>query len=549
MAQRHQKLGLNKLNWVVLVGVITSAILIALAIVILSQMLSIPTEHSTRLWSVFADTRIWETVSFTFYQAGLSTIISIGVGLALAWSLANQPVFPFRNALIALISSAIALPSLVVVLGVITVYGRNGWLAGLFGVPASGFSIYGLSGILLAHVFFNGSFAARILLHRLEVIPVEKHKLGFSLGLSAWRKFRLIELPACAATLPGLAVTIFLLCFTSFAIVLTLGGSPKYNTLEVAIYEAIKFDFDLVRAFQLAMVQILICAVLTVFASARLSDQGLSAIYRNNRQLVHLSSLPLMWVQKLIIALFAVFFLAPLLAIVIDGVGPQLISVLSSAGFIRAFFTSMLIAISSTLCALILAISLASAIVSLTAPTRNDGGVITRVAARILSASAMVYLVFPALVMGLGAFLLFQKIGGNADIWAAIVVTLSNTLIALPFLLAHLRPAISSNARKHDRLCHSLAMSGRLRLKLIDWPMLKNDIAYAGALAFCFSLGDLGVIALFGSDSFKTLPWLLYQNFGSYRTQDASAIALIILSLVFAAFFVSHFASRKVARV
>src|SRR5690606_16681101 len=60
------------------------------------------------------------------------------------------------------------------------------------------------------------------------------------------------------------------LCFTSFAVVLTLGGGPKATTLEVAVYQALRFDFDLGRAVTLALVQLLLCSAI-VLAVLRLS--------------------------------------------------------------------------------------------------------------------------------------------------------------------------------------------------------------------------------------------------------------------------------------
>ncbi len=47
------------------------------------------------------------------------------------------------------------------------------------------------------------------------------------------------------------------------------------------------------------------------------------------------------------------------------------------------------------------------------------------------------------------------------------------------------------------------------------------------------------MIALFGSDQVQTLPYLLLQRMGSYRTADAAGIALFLgalcLALMFAA--------------
>ncbi len=532
----------------VLAGVLAGTVLVALAVTLLVQLLGVQANQSDRFSSIFTDARITRIVLFTIYQAGLSTLLSVILGAMLAWSLANQPKFAFRKALITLISSALVLPTLVVVLGIVSVYGRNGWLADINGVVFNAplpFSIYGLSGILIAHVFFNASFAARILLHRFEAIAIEKHKLGHSLDLGLWQRLRVIDFPAIRGALPGLSVTIFLLCFTSFAIVLTLGGSPKYNTLEVAIYEAVKFDFDLLRALQLALVQIVICLFLVLATSAgnaplstRISVPGLVSFS-------HLQSAKQKWFQVALILLFATFFLAPLLAIVIDGTGPQLISIFKDDGFQRALLTSLGIATASTLIALAFSLIIASALVSLRAPNRLAGAKYSSLLTTFLSSSSMLYLVFPALVTGLGFFLIFNSLGGNPALWAGLVVIIANALIAIPFGIAVLRPAIFAAAQKQDRLSAAIGLGRMLRWRMIDWPMLRSDITYVAALAFCFSLGDLGVIALFGSDEFRTLPWLLYQKFGSYRTEDASAIALVLLALVTATFSLAQLVSSK----
>ncbi len=531
-----------------LAGILATFLLIALAVLILVQLLMFKDSQSGSLTAIFSDTRIAKTVLFTIVQAGLSTMLSLALGIILAWSLANRRKFPFRNLLNTLISSALVLPTLVVVLGIVTIYGRNGWLAGLsLGVTGEPlpFSIYGLSGILIAHTYFNASFAARILLHRFEAIPDERHKLGFALGMGFWKKLKIIDLPAIIDALPALAITIFLLCFTSFAIVLTLGGSPSYNTLEVAIYEAVKFDFDLPLAFQLAMVQIAICIFLVVLTSARAKTSAPPSSANNGTGFEHLLSPWSRWFQSLTIALFALFFITPLLAIVIDGLGPQLVTIFADPTFLRALLTSIVIATASTIVALAFSLTIASALVTLSSPDRLGGMKLARVATPFLSIAAMLYLVFPALVMGLGLFMFSMKVGGNPTLWAAAVVTIANALFATPFAVTALRPAILGAAKKHDRLSASLGLGRLLRLKLIDWPALKKDVAYVAALAFCFSLGDMGVIALFGSDEFKTLPWLLYQKFGSYRTQDASAIALVLLILIIVVFSLTQVMSDK----
>ncbi len=189
----------------------------------------------------------------------------------LAWALAHQSQFKGRGLLVALFSSSLVLPTLIVVFGLIGIFGRNGYLnqTTLFLFDTSfGSYLYGLGGILLAHTYLNASFASRALLHSFESIPKEKYKLAKSLNFSVFERFLYVEYPALKSTLLSIGSTIFLLCFTSFAVVLLLGGSPSYNTLEVAIYEAVKLDFDIGLALKLALIQLSISAVLVVFSSS-----------------------------------------------------------------------------------------------------------------------------------------------------------------------------------------------------------------------------------------------------------------------------------------
>ena len=114
----------------------------------------------------------------------------------------------------------------------------RGWLAtlcGWLGVEY-GFSPYGLQGILLAHLFFNLPLATRLLLQALENIPVEQRQLAAQLGMNGWQQFRFVEWPALRRQILPSGALIFMLCFASFATVLSLGGGPQATTIELAIY-------------------------------------------------------------------------------------------------------------------------------------------------------------------------------------------------------------------------------------------------------------------------------------------------------------------------
>ena len=83
---------------------------------------------------------------------------------------------------------------------------------------------------------------------------------------------------------------------------------------------------------------------------------------------------------------------------------------------------------------------------------------------------------------------------------------------------------------------NSLNLKGSKRWLYCEWPYIKSSVLYVFALSFCLSLGDLGVIALFGSDEITTLPWYLYNLMGSYQTKDGAGVALVLLVLTLSVF-------------
>ncbi len=483
------------------------------------------------------DDRIVGLLKFTLYQAFLSTVLSLGVGLSLAWALAHQSHFKGRGLLVALFSSSLVLPTLIVVFGLIGIFGRNGYLnqATLFLFDTSfGSYLYGLGGILLAHVYLNASFASRALLHSFESIPKEKYKLAKSLNFSVFERFLYVEYPALRSTLLSIGSTIFLLCFTSFAVVLLLGGSPSYNTLEVAIYEAVKLDFDIAMALKLALIQLSISAVLVVFSSS--FSIGLANLKTSTTLIPWKESKALRIVQWTVIGVFTLFFVSPIVVIILDGIGADFSRILSEALFIKSFFTSIILATVSSVLTVIIAILLSNTRRNFTLYTRLADKPFAKLFNAIVVFSGNLYLAIPSLVLGLGFFLMSQKYEASMFIWATAALLTANVLMSLPFALSVLTPAMQKTAERYDKLAFSLGLTKIQRWFYVEYPYLKSSLGYVFALAFCFSLGDLGIIALFGSDEFTTLPWYLYQLMGSYRTTDAAGVALVLLVLVLSVF-------------
>ena len=516
-------------------GLIVSACLFAVACTVLAHITSLSRGTDGAVFAALGS-RDWRVLLLSLAQAGASTLVSLVFGIPLAWGLSHQRRFWGRSALIGLVSSALVTPTLVVSLAMVSVLGRNGWINSFLeaiGLSGFGGALYGPLGILVAHAFLNGSLVMRSSLASLDTIPIEKRKVAQSLGFSVWHRFRYVEWPALKAVLPSVCATIFLLCFTSFAIVLTLGGSPRYNTLEVSIYEAIKLEFAIARAMDLATLQLITCAIL-VGLSSRLRI-SVTPLAPPQRWSLWPEPIALKRIQMILIGAIGLFFVAPVVAIVWDGLGADLIRIASETGFKKALMTSIVLALCAALLGLGGGLALAAAMRDLTSVSRLNARGIAGLSARILGFSAGIYLVVPALVLGLGFFLAAQSLPGTPARWAAVALLLANSLFALPFVVAIVLPPLMRAAVRYDRLAFSLDIKGWRRWRAVDWPIVAPAAGYAFAVAFCFSFGDLGVIALFGSENFATLPWYLHQKMASYRTDDAAGVALIILGLTLAA--------------
>src|SRR5690606_7913833 len=157
---------------------------------------------------------------------------------------------------------------------------------------------------------------------------------------------------------------------------------------------------------------------------------------------------------------------------------------------------------------------------------------------------AALVLIVPPVVIGAGWFILLRHVG-DVFAFAPVMVVTVNAVMAMPFAVRALRPAYDAASARHERLCAALGIAGWNRLRFVDWPAMKRPVATAFAFAMALSLGDLGVIALFGSESVQTLPFLLFQRMGSYRTDDAAGLALFLGVLCLALMFLAAHWGRE----
>lgn len=483
------------------------------------------------------DPYLLRVARFTLWQAALSTLLSVVPALFVARALSRHPRFLGRGFILQLFAVPLALPAIVAALGILALYGRAGYFAGVLGAIGgqSWPGIYGLSGILVAHVFFNLPLSVRLFLETLGTVPADQWRLASQLGMGARPAFRLIEWPILRAALPGVAGLVFMLCITSFTIVLILGGGPAATTLEVAIYQALRFDFDPARAVTLTLLQIALTFIV-VLALTRLGANTVGDANLPVAQWRYLSAGMTETVLNAALIVLALLFVAgPMAATVMSGLGADLGRLAGESAVRQATLTSAVLAFLSAL----LSVALALALVM----SRRALSLSRRVGARTLlehatDTGAGFVLVVPPIVIGAGWFLALRTVSDVFAIAPIMVVTV-NAVMAMPFALRAVRPAYDAASERHERLCAQLGIAGWSRLRLIDWPSLRRPLATGFAFAMALSLGDLGVIALFGSDSVQTLPYLLLSRMGSYRTADAAGLALLLgvvcLALVLAA--------------
>jgi thiamine transport system permease protein len=519
MAQRHEPvIGRRSLAW----GWAAAALVLILALTPLVVLLGFVGEESTGL--ALGDPYIVRILSFTLLQGGLSALLSVALAIPVTRALARRQRFPGRALLVRLFAVPLGLPQLVAVLGIIAIYGRQGLFnqaltqSGLPELP----SLFGLKGILLAHVFFNLPLAVRFLLARLEAIPAENWRLAASLGFGSRDVFRHLEWPHMRTALPGVAALIFMVCITSFTVVLTLGGGPQATTLEVAIYQALRFDFEPALAARLAGLQIALCALLLLL----LQRFSLSVVLAPRLRLAAArpdsetsSGLILDWVMIMAAALFV---LLPLVGVFVDGLAADYARLLGDPLLWRAAGWSLIIGASAASLATLAAALLAGAIV------RSARG-----GAQALRLVGNLVLLFPPIILAAGWFLLVHRYLDPLS-FSPYAVILINALMALPFALAMLEPAFRASYQMHDRLAGSLGMAGAQRFMLVEWPVLRSSFLLAFLIAFLAALGEFGVIAFFGNQDLVTLPLFLYQRIGSYRFNDAAGIALVLLILCIA---------------
>jgi thiamine transport system permease protein len=487
---------------------------------------------------------------FTLWQAALSTLLTLAIGLPGAYLLARYD-FRGKSFLQALFGIPFVMPTLVVAAAFYALIGPTGWInlglmkaLGLDTVPIT--LIHTIYAILLAHVFYNTTIVLRMVGDFWSHLDPRLVHAARSLGANPWRSFIRITLPLLSPSIVAAALLVFIFDFTSFGVILILGG-PRVATLEVEIYYQTIGLFNLPVAATLSLVQLACTLGMTIIysrLSARLSRPlriG-SKRYSEKRLVTWKSRL----VAGLILVTLFVLLTAPLLALAVSSVtridsqrnrpdapGQGLTldyyrelsenrrSSLFYVPPITAIGVSLAYACITVFLALLIGLPAAWSLARQTNSTLN----------RFLDPILMLPLGTSAVTLGLGFIVALNRPPLNL-IASPLLIPVAHTLVAFPFVVRSLTPSLRSI---EPRLRNAAAMLGASPARIvrhIDLPLVGRAILVSGVFAFTISLGEFGATALIARPEFPTIPLVIYRYIsqpGAINYGQALALSTILM--------------------
>jgi len=467
--------------------------------------------------AVWTQPFFWRVLWFTTWQAGLSTLLTLLVGLPLAWLFARFD-FPGKSLLRALTTIPFVMPTVVVAAAFTTLLGPNGllneMLMQLFGLSVPPVQLLQtIWVILLAHVFYNVSVVIRTVGSFWANLNPRLEEAAAALGASPARRFWAVTLPLLLPSVTAAGLLVFLFCFTSFGVVLILGGL-RFATLEVEIYRQAVSLFNLPAAALLSLVQMgLTFGVMALYTqvqrrASRVLDQR-PAQWSARRPR---SPWEVAWIVGGM-GFALLLLLAPLLSLAwrsftLGDDGPTLAYfqelVINRRG--SAFFVAPLYAIrNSVLVALaVVGLSLTLGVISAYLLARRRGWLTA-----LLDPIFLLPLGTSAVTLGLGYIVAMGSLRTSL-----LLIPVAHTLIAMPFVVRTLLPALRS---LNPRLREAAAVLGASPFRVwreIDLPLLRPALIVGAVFAFTISLGEFGATLLISRPDFPTMPVVIYQALG-----------------------------------
>ena len=453
---------------------------------------------------------LWGVVWFTTWQAALSTLLAVLAGLPMAYVFATYS-FRGKAVLHALLTIPFVMPTVVVASAFLALLGRNGLvnqvLSWLLGPDAPGLQLeHTLALILLAHVFFNVSVIIRSVGSFWLTLNPHLREAAATLGAPPWRVFLLVTLPLLAPSLLASSLLVFLFCFTSFGVILILGG-PTFATLEVEIYRQAVEYFNLAAAAVLTLVQMVFTfAIMLVYtrmqaaASRQLrkapGEQSARAPATRRQRLTIL----------LAVGVTMTGLLAPLAALAWRSIslGGELTlryyAALGENPRQSAFFVPPIAAVGNSLAyagaTLLISLPLGLIAAYMLARRSRWGAILDPLLLLPLGTSAV--------TLGFGFIVALGPL--RTSLW---LVPVAHTLIALPFVVRTMLPALRSLDQRLHEAAATLGASPLRVWRSIDLPLLWRPLLVAAAFAFAISLGEFGATLLIAQPDRPTMPMVI----------------------------------------
>lgn len=520
----------------------------------LGKILSISFSRSERLAGTFVQAITSETARralwFTIWQATVSTLLTLLVGLPGAFLLARYD-FRGKSLIRALTGIPFVMPTLVVAVAFSALLGPRGWLnvalMSLLNLSAPPIQfINTLVAILVAHVFYNTTIVLRMVGDFWSHLDPRLVYASRSLGANRWRTFQKVTLPLLMPAIAAAALLVFIFDFTSFGVILVLGG-PRFATLEVEIYYQTISLFNLPMAAVLSVLQLACTLGLTVLY-ARLSAQVTRPISLRSRRI---TQRPLQTRQSKLLAAAIILFLITLLIMPLLALAARSVTSISpipgQAGIETPHLTlqfyrdltinrresvfyvppSTAIAVSLVYATITMVFALALGLPASWLLAQES----ERFTSRFLDAVLMLPLGTSAVTLGLGFIVALDR--PPIDLRASpILVPIAHTLVALPFVVRSLAPALRSIQPRLRQAASTLGASPGKVLRYIDLPLVGRAVLVAATFAFSISLGEFGATALIARPEYPTIPIAIYRYIsqpGPLNYGQALALSTILM--------------------
>lgn len=465
---------------------------------------------------------------FTTWQAAASTVLTMVVGLPAAWAVARVDL-PGRRLLRAALVIPFVLPTLVVGAAVQASFQA-------FGLRLNGTVI----AILVAHVVFNTAVVVRIVGGYWALLDPQVEAAARVLGGGRFRVAREITLPRLAPGLWAAAGVVFLFCFTSFGVILTVGG-PTHPTLETEIWRQATQRTDFTAAAALAVVQLV--AVVAMVAVSGALERRTGTVPSRRPAPARRPRSRRQWVVAMAATLPALLVVAVPLAVLVErslavggGHGFDHYRALAEVGG-SGLAVPALDAIGNSLRAAGWATVVAVTVGGLASVAVVH---LRRASGRVLDVALMVPLGTSAVTLGFGILLALD--GPPLDLRSSwVIIPIAQALVGIPFVVRSMVPALRT-VDPHQREAAAVLGASPARTRWeVDGPVARRALVVGAAFAFAVSLGEFGATSFLARPDAPTVPVAMFRLLGqpgAARQGQAMALGTVLAFLTMASVLV-----------